>query len=705
MFNTIPISINEEGRFTYVNQEKEKTCGAVAKTKNHSWGPDNKCISCGRWGQWKKWTEMSEEEQNIVNLGQYHQKYILLDFDYKNLSEGQIMDKYHEWERKYVGSGQHIHYFSELSPHGFHIYLPFTNLAKLEPEVQHEFRKEYVKKFGADEAKISMNGVVSLPSRPHFKTLTIGKILNANNPTVTGESADTLNIGAINQMRARVRENKERIQLANKDMNFEKFFEEDPFFKYISTNIIPDGSGRGVTLFTNLAIACVKSGKSKDEIDVIMKPIILNNFPGKIYQEFEGWLKKAFDGRIETYNKYQLNNWSKEFSTNKKEIYDTKPGVVTSEEVQQLEKIKKETKHRFMTDEELENVQEEDISWLIDKWLARGDINFIAGKAASYKTTSVLHMAYCVATGRKVFNEYDTMESPVLYLNEENSTPIFKKLIRRIKKGMDITTPVPNMHHSILESWKLDQAEECNILIDYINTHKIKLLVCDSFRRFFDFEENSATDINRLFNNLKFIRETCPNLTIIILHHVKKSQYGTSGDVRDSLRGSSDIVNSADSIIGVDRKRNCESFTISHIKNRAGQEMSNRLIMIDSGEEDDKAYLYQSDAVLRDMEHRKSVPEKMADDILKHLETNNIQDFKRTDLKIFEEQSSSATVARALKTLLEEGTLSGGGRGQSAVYFLNSNENTPPVIPPDENSEPENNKNSSSENNNSQKTL
>ena len=49
------------------------------------------------------------------------------------------------------------------------------------------------------------------------------------------------------------------------------------------------------------------------------------NFPGKNYAEFNGWLKKAFNNTINTYNYVQLNSWMKKYSKTKNVIYDLEP--------------------------------------------------------------------------------------------------------------------------------------------------------------------------------------------------------------------------------------------------------------------------------------------------------------------------------------------------------------------------------------------
>jgi len=136
---------------------------------------------------------------------------------------------------------------------------------------------------------------------------------------------------------------------------------------------------RNNVVFPNLAIGLVKEGLNKDEIDNIMQPIIENNFPGKLYNEFEGWLKKAFEGTIDTYNQVQINIWCK--NNNIQEMYDLKPIEYALESV--IETDRADSEIEFIWDNEIPiKIKDIKIEWLVENWIPKGDICFIAGKAA-----------------------------------------------------------------------------------------------------------------------------------------------------------------------------------------------------------------------------------------------------------------------------------------------------------------------------------
>jgi len=423
----------------------------------------------------------------------------------------------------------------------------------------------------------------------------------------------------------------------------------------------------------------VKEVLSEKEVEALMKPIIKNNFKGKTYPEFKGWLHKAIDGRIDTYNQVQINNWMTTHTNETNPIYDLEPISLSDLSLVDVMRVEDEVEGErkiFYKDSELHLLDNIKMEWLVENWIPKGDICFVAGKAASFKSTACLHFAYAIGSGKQVFNKYSTIQSKVLYLNEENSTGILVNFVNRIKKGLDIETE-DNVIFSIMESWRIDQKKDLVKLVKYIKANEIKVIVFDSFRRFFIGQENDATLMNELFDNLKSVRKACnDDLTIIILHHLKKGNEREM-DIRDMLRGSSDIVNGADTIIGIKRKHGLSAFVIDQVKTRAQLELKERLICLDQGEDENQAYFYESD---KEMDITKRVPaaETHADELSKYLHDKKMNIFLRADLKELDDKYGRPAVNRAVKLLIDEHTLERAGNPSrhTKIYFNNPYLNT-----------------------------
>jgi len=608
------------------------------------------------WDNWKLYKDCSKEEKEKINLSQYPDNCILFDRDLKDYSKEAIEKDYAGFV-KMLNKRQINSFFSYYSPHGYHAIAPFEDMDSFEDDLKKELRKYYVSFFSSDPAKISDRGVVSLPNRPHFKNEVIYNIKD------NYEGLNTFPESVLDTCKKRVANNKKIKNKLLADKDFTSYFEDDPFFVYVKSNIIKDGTNRDMILFPNIAIAAVKSGKDKSEIDKIMRPIIQKNFPGKAYSEFEGWYKKALKGDIEEYNPILINNWMNEHSELKLDIYDLKD--ISVEDSLKIADVK-EDNFKIYWDDELHQIKNTNVDWVIDKWIPKGDICFIAGKAASYKTTICLHWAYCLANDKLVFNNYKVQPSRVLYMNEENSNSVLVNIVKRVKTGLEITNGSRNIAFSLLNNIRFDIIEDINKLVEFINKNKIDVIFFDSFRRFFLGEENDATLMNRLFNVLKHIRSKT-DTTLIIIHHAKKSSKADGGDIRDSLRGSSDIVNSADNIIEVSRKHGHQAFTIQHIKNRSGEEMTNKTIVIDGDEESNSAYMYET----KDNNKAKQVMnayERIAVQIVNYLDSSDVMEFTKADIvKVIE--AKAITISRALKLLEEEESITLEKKGKLTKYF------------------------------------
>jgi archaellum biogenesis ATPase FlaH len=646
------IDIDEKCRVTYIDQKNNTS-----------------------WPEWKFLKDCNEKEIEKVNLATPHDKYIVLDRDFKK--DVVVDDEMIEREYNIIKNKLEFHaidnWIADKSRNEFHIFIPTSNLDKVkDPEVRKEIRNIFIDEFKCDRAKNSSNTVIALPNKPHFKTGITYGLLEVKEGDIY-KVKDTL----IRTATERVKNRTEILKKLEKDADFENYFEKDPFFKYIKNNIIPDNTSRDINIFPNLAIACVKAGKEKEEIDKLIKPIIEKNFPGKRYAEFEGWLKKAYQGKITSYNFYQLNNWMKEYSIHKKEIYDME--VPLQEDLKtELEDRKEnveqdETGEQFelFWDKDLHKIQSKKIEWLVEGWLAKSDICVFAGKSSSFKSTLSMHMAYCIAEGKLFLNKYKTKKCKVMYINEENSVPVMLNMIRRVKKGLDLEDHNSgNLVVGILQNFRLDNIAHLTFLMNFIKRNNIEVFIYDTFRRGFSFDENNATEMNRIFNNLKIFRKECNDCTIILLNHLKKQNTQFFSDIRDMIRGTSEIVNNADSILGVQRKAGSMLMHLEQIKNRSGIEMEKKLVIMDTGEDKDKSYFYESDKELNSVGHI-SAPEKCAEEINKWVEDKEIKEFKRKDIdNIIGEKYSSDVIAKALRALTTDGIVDRLGGGKGSKYFV-----------------------------------
>jgi len=103
---------------------------------------------------------------------------------------------------------------------------------------------------------------------------------------------------------------------------------------------------------------------------------------------------------------------------------------------------------------------------------------------------------------------------------------------------------------------KIDTDEGTQEIINFIDENKIDLLFLDPFSKMFSIEEDKATEIGIVWNNIDRILQTCPDVGIVILHHFSKN--ASINDLWNALRGSSRIAASADLGIFVQNRESKE---------------------------------------------------------------------------------------------------------------------------------------------------
>jgi len=250
------------------------------------------------WIEWKEWIKCSEVEKQQANLRQLFPNEIILDIEDKNKLKEIIKSlKDKKWFYNLYDTGSR----------GNHIHLFFSNLDNLELDIRNAIRKTVIKEFECDVSKASEFGLIALEDKPHFKTGKNKTIIEVN------EGINILTEHKIQFAKNEIeKENTLKTNILTEDIGeFKDYFEKDLFWLWLSKNIekLPEHCEFNNIIAKNLAIACIKSKKSNNEIEQIIKPLIARR---KWYQydEFKGHLKRAKEKKVTDYNKYELNLWS-----------------------------------------------------------------------------------------------------------------------------------------------------------------------------------------------------------------------------------------------------------------------------------------------------------------------------------------------------------------------------------------------------------
>src|SRR3989338_2132964 len=320
-----------------------------------------------------------------------------------------------------------------------------------------------------------------------------------------------------------------KLQLSKEDNEILDIF----FMKFLDPKEnFPEGA-RHSTIEKNFAIKIVKDKIPSEQIEAAYKTKGFNI--SSLMSQINGVMNGTYkDPHI---NIGELVNWCKKYRPDLAKLFFTETFLPPLQD--------KEIK--VLSSAELQNYEEKQSSWIVNKIIKSRSINILGGKRSTFKSWLCLNVAYNIANGTSFLGEFNSTKGAVLYLDRENSFPELKNRSRMIMKGLNMGGEGGEVYF-ISESYiKIDNPSDIKKLEAIINDKQIKVLIVDVYRRVISFDENDAREVSKLFVDL--LKPLCERtgISIILIHHERKGE--SSGDEMDMLRGSSDLANYVDGII------------------------------------------------------------------------------------------------------------------------------------------------------------
>lgn len=222
--------------------------------------------------------------------------------------------------------------------------------------------------------------------------------------------------------------------------------------------------------------------------------------------------------------------------------------------------------------EDLLNEEVSEFPYLVDKLVPERAITSITADSGKGKSLIALKIAGCVASGDRLFGEFNTKKTKVLYVDQEMDKDLVTGRVQAIiGKQAGIK---PSIDFLIEQFWEIDKDEDFEFMKEYIIKNGCGLIILDTLSTVHGKDENSSTEMREINQRmLKLINET--GVTIIYLHHHRKlskgEKYGQS-----TSRGSTEIIAKVASHLLIDSKagRTEEGFTL--IAATISQEKSRR---------------------------------------------------------------------------------------------------------------------------------
>jgi len=196
--------------------------------------------------------------------------------------------------------------------------------------------------------------------------------------------------------------------------------------------------------------------------------------------------------------------------------------------------------------------------WAVAGIIPQGSITLIAGEPGSYKSWLALSLLRSVIHGA-TFLERACRASDVLYLDRENPLGVVHERLAML--GINSLGSA-----KIWGGWLRDAPPAIgDARLLHIARERRPLLIFDSLIRFHDSDENSATEMATVMQDLRALANL--GATVIALHHRAKSE-------TSRYRGSSDIAGGVDTAFSVARDRQAGVLTLQCFKSRYVEEFS-----------------------------------------------------------------------------------------------------------------------------------
>lgn len=295
----------------------------------------------------------------------------------------------------------------------------------------------------------------------------------------------------------------------------------------------------------------------------------------------------------------------------------------------------------------------------IEGLIPEGGVAYVAGSPGIGKSLIALYGSMCISAGRMFFNK-KTIRGKVLYFDSENGILCAYDRIKQIAEAHDFSNEeLNNFYYSIFPNIRFDTTHESyDLMVEILNEYKPDVLVFDSLVRFMIGSENDAEAAKMVFDFLRILLKTNPNLTIIILHHVTKNNAGGM----NALRGSSELAAAASTILMLHRKQ--QGIKISLEKSR----------FVDLNKENNMYYRIDKD---KGLFFEACVLEELptdalglaADDFWQWVEEQKIEVFSTQNLVNFLKTNSHSknTAFSLIKTLADQGYITKLTRGKYEI--------------------------------------
>jgi hypothetical protein len=221
-----------------------------------------------------------------------------------------------------------------------------------------------------------------------------------------------------------------------------------------------------------------------------------------------------------------------------------------------------------------------EIRWAVDRLIPEGGVAIMGGPAGYGKTWTLLDLAIETARGGDWLGRFRTAKGGVLYFDEESALALLRFRLHRLIAGKHMPASELDLHFGVGQGICLDDPSSLELLRRELAAHNPKLVIFDSLIRVNRADENSASEMAKVFAIVKkLVRDY--GCTIVFADHQRKPGHmSTSQDML--LRGSSDKLAFIDTLLSLHKRE--DKLIIEHSKSRYGMAVPSFVIeIVDAG--------------------------------------------------------------------------------------------------------------------------
>lgn len=190
-----------------------------------------------------------------------------------------------------------------------------------------------------------------------------------------------------------------------------------------------------------------------------------------------------------------------------------------------------------------------EISWIVKGLLPAAGVGILAGPEGLGKSWMLLDLALECARGGRWLGHYPTSGGKVLYIDEESSPVLLRRRLSKLMAAKQSQSCPEGLLLLVGQCVNLSVPQSVASLQQLVHDHKPALVIIDALIRVHAAEENSATEMSRVFAVLKKIVREAGCSFFIADHQRKPGQYPTRVNAR--LRGSSEKAAFVDTLLSL----------------------------------------------------------------------------------------------------------------------------------------------------------